>query len=120
MKLRGFTLIEVLVALAVVAIALAATLRAAATSADNSLALRDRTLARWVAENELARIRLQPTLPSTGMSTVESRQGEFGFVSQIEVMETPNPNFRRIQIRVRNQESPNFIAEVQGYTLANR
>lgn len=117
---RGFTLIEVLVALAVVTISLAATLRAAATGADNSLALRERTLARWVAENELARLRLQPALPPPGTSSGESRQAEQAFVWQAEVIETPNPNFRRILVRVRTPESASFVAEVQGYTLANR
>ena len=55
MPRRGFTLIEVLVALAVVAVALSAGMRALAQSADGATALKTRTLSLWFAENRLAR-----------------------------------------------------------------
>lgn len=116
----GFTLIEVLVALAIVTIALAAALRAAATTADNDLALRERTLARWVGENALAQIRLLTTLPPAGERSGESRQADRIFVWQATIETTPNPNFRRVHVKVRAIESPNFIAEVQGFALGDR
>jgi general secretion pathway protein I len=62
----GFTLIEVLVALAIVAIGMAAVLGALTSSAGTILYLRDKTLAEWVALNHIAEQRLQPKLPETG------------------------------------------------------
>src|SRR5579864_2956359 len=50
----GFTLVEVLVALAIIAIALLAALRAAGQSTANASELRARLLGSWVAENLLA------------------------------------------------------------------
>jgi general secretion pathway protein I len=62
----GFTLIEVLVALAIVAIGMAAVLGALTSSAGTILYLRDKTLAEWVALNHIAEQRLKPQLPQTG------------------------------------------------------
>ncbi|MCB2016240.1 MAG: type II secretion system minor pseudopilin GspI [Hydrogenophaga sp.] len=93
---RGFTLIEVLVALAIVAVALAAGTQA--TSALTRAASRqsDQWLAQLCAENELIRIRLQAQMPGTGESTTECQQA--GQVMQVHVLRapTPNPNFRRV------------------------
>lgn len=119
-RISGFTLIEVLVALAVVAVALGAGLRAAAVATDNTLALRERTLARWVAENELNRIRVRPGLPAPGQSDGEAEQGGQRFVWQASVETTPNSNFRRIVLRVRHPESAFILAEAQGFTVGGR
>lgn len=116
-SVRGFTLIEVLVALAIIAVALGAAMRASATASDNSFAIQERTLARWVAENELSRIRLAKALPSPGVSEGESVQGAETFIWRAEIEGTPNPNFRKIRVQVRRSQSPGFIADVEGYTL---
>ena len=58
MRSRGFTLVEVMVALAIVAIALPALLMALYQQIDDTAYLRDKTLAYMVAENKLAEIRL--------------------------------------------------------------
>jgi general secretion pathway protein I len=68
---RGFTLIEVLVALAIVAIGMAAVLGTLTSSASTVLYLRDKTIAQWVALNHIAEQRLQNTpgqVPQTGNS----------------------------------------------------
>lgn len=65
---RGFTLVEVLVAVAVIAIALAAGLRAAGVLVDNSQRLADVVAAQWCAENHLANLRLSRQFPSVGDS----------------------------------------------------
>jgi type II secretion system protein I len=64
----GFTLIEVLVALAIVAIGMAAVLSALTSSASTVLYMRDKTLANWVALNHIAEQRLQPQMPQLGNS----------------------------------------------------
>ena len=63
---RGFTLLEVLVALAVLALALAAGIKAAGSNIDNSAYLRNRTLAHWVAMNKLTEMQVFNKFPATG------------------------------------------------------
>jgi general secretion pathway protein I len=63
---RGFTLIEVLVALAIVAIGMAAVLGTLTSSASTVIYMKDRTLAQWIALNHIAEQRLQAQLPAVG------------------------------------------------------
>ena len=102
----GFTLVEILVALAIVAIALAAGLQA--TNALTSNALRQSTvlLAHICAENELVRVRLSRQLPPIGDSSVACPQAGREFVVNLGVRPTPNPNFRRVDAHVFDGESP--------------
>jgi len=65
---RGFTLLEVLVALAVLALALAAGIKAAGSNIDNAAYLRDRTLAHWVAMNKLTEMQVFNKFPAAGSS----------------------------------------------------
>lgn len=119
-RLGGFTLIEVLVALAVVAIALGAGLRAAIVTTDNAMTLREKTLAQWVAENELTRLRLLPGLPPSGQLDGEIEQAGIPFVWQASIENTPNPNFRRIVLRVHKPGSRHLLAELQGFATGRR
>lgn len=66
---RGFTLIEVLVALAIVAIGMAAVLEALTSSANTTMYLQDKTFAEWVALNRIEAIRLSGTMPGPGTSS---------------------------------------------------
>lgn len=102
-RTRGFTLIEILVALAVVAVALAA--GSQATSALTRAASRqsDQWLAQLCAENELIRLRLLRQLPGIGESTGECSQAGRTLQLRVAVQPTPNPNFRRIDAMVESQ-----------------
>lgn len=99
-KRAGFTLIEVLVALAIVAIALAATLRAAGQSTENVVEMRSRLLAGWVAENLLAEHRAHGDWLPIGMQKGRGREGSIDFIWRKEVITTPHPAFRRIDVFV--------------------
>jgi general secretion pathway protein I len=68
MRTRGFTLIEVLVALVIVAFGMGAVLAALTASADNIVALREKTLAEWVALNQVADARLNLNIPQPGVT----------------------------------------------------
>jgi type II secretion system protein I len=63
---RGFTLIEVLAALVIVALGMAAVLTTVGSSASSVAYLRDKTLAQWIALNQIASIRLSGSLPAVG------------------------------------------------------
>ena len=99
-KGAGFTLIEVLVALAIVAIALLAALRAAQQSTTNVGELRARLLAGWVAETLLAEQRARGDWLPPGIQRGTQREGGIVFAWREEVIATPNPAFRRIDIFV--------------------
>ncbi len=102
-RAHGFTLIEVLVALGIVAIALLAGLQATGGLARNaerqSLAL----LGQICADNELVRLRLQRQLPGTGTSLVPCVQAGQTLQVELAVQPTPNPNFMRVDARVLQQ-----------------
>ena len=115
-RARGFTLIEVLVALAVVAVALAAGMRALAQTADGATTLKLRTLALWVAENRLAQAQLQAPWPATGTTTGSELQARVPLAWRETVSATPNPAFRRIEIVVAQPEQPDYaLARLVGY-----
>lgn len=99
---RGFTLLEVLVALAIVAIALAAGLRAAGVLTDNAGRLADVTAAQWCADNQLTGLKLTKQFPSVGDGDFGCEQLGRAYRGKLAVRPTPNPNFRRIDAQVFN------------------
>ncbi|HEX7889546.1 MAG TPA: type II secretion system minor pseudopilin GspI [Ramlibacter sp.] len=102
---HGFTLVEVLVALAIVAIALVAGLQATAALTNNAQRQSDLLLGQICAENELARLRLVKQMPGVGDSELPCEQGRQAFVVRLKVSPTPNPNFRRVDAQVFSGES---------------
>ncbi len=115
-RARAFTLVEVLVALAIVAVALAAGMRALAQTADGATALKLRTLALWVAQNRLAQAQLERPWPAAGASAGVEAQAYATFEWHETVSATPNPAFRRIEIVVAQPEVPGYaLAHLVGY-----
>lgn len=97
---RGFTLIEVLVALGIVAIALVAGLQATAALTRNAQRQSDVLLAHLCAENELTRLRLSRQMPAVGESDEPCEQAGQLFNVRLRVSPTPNPSFRRVDAQV--------------------
>ncbi|GMR19977.1 MAG: type II secretion system minor pseudopilin GspI [Gammaproteobacteria bacterium] len=112
---KGFTLIEVLVALAVVAIAFAATMRSMAQSIDTTMVLRDKSYALWIAQNRLALHELGQDWPSLdtrdGTATMAGREWRW----QEKVISTPLENLRRIEIEITAIESDYVLARLIGF-----
>lgn len=102
MRRCGFTLLEVLVALAVVAIALLAAMRAAGQVSDDAQRYRQTVLAEQCAQNFLVDQRLGKTFLAIGQSSSGCTQAGVPFTVMVDVMPTPNPNFRRVQVDVRD------------------
>jgi general secretion pathway protein I len=113
---RGFTLVEVLVALAILAVALAAGFRSVAQSADSATALKARTLALWVAQNRLAAAQLERPAPAVGERSGTDAQAGAAFAWREMVSGTPNPAFRKIEINVADPSTPDYVlAHLVGY-----
>ena len=103
---RGFTLVEVLVALAIVAIALIAGAQASAALTKHAQRQSDMLLAQLCAENELVKIRLARQLPGVGDSQLPCEQAGRKLSVELVVRPTPNPNFRRVDARVQDGDAP--------------
>jgi general secretion pathway protein I len=102
----GFTLVEVLVALAIVAIALAAASRSVALSTDSALDHKLQVLAGFVAENRLAELAARRAWPGIGLIEGSERQAGIDFNWQAEVFSTPHLRLRRVEIRVMDPSAP--------------
>ncbi|MBL8306352.1 MAG: type II secretion system minor pseudopilin GspI [Rubrivivax sp.] len=96
MRRRGFTLVEVLVALAIVAIALGAGLRAAGVLTDNAQRLSDVIAAQWCADNQLTHLRLSRQFPGIGDADFSCEQLGRSYPGKLVTRPTPNPSFRRV------------------------
>jgi len=103
---RGFTLLEVLVALVIVGTALGASLRAVGSLTSNSDGLRTAMMATWSAENRLVQIRLGHEFPSVGKRSFDCPQGDLHLVCEEEVLASPNPLLRRVEVSVYDQRNP--------------
>ncbi|OIR16006.1 putative type II secretion system protein I precursor [mine drainage metagenome] len=117
-KHRGFTLLEVLVALAILAIAMAAVSRTASSSIRNADALRTRVIADWVAQNRLANHQALNDWPSPGIQTGSEDQAGQTYPWQEEVIATPNPTMRRIVVSVYAPDDAKLkLRELTGYLV---
>lgn len=101
---RGFTLLEVMVALAVVALALGAGLRAAGVLIDNAQRLGDVMAAQWCADNQLTELRLRRSFPGVGDSDFACEQLGRSYVGKLVTRPTPNPGFRRVDAVVSDNQ----------------
>ena len=97
---RGFTLIEVLVALAIVAVTLGAGIKAAGSLTNNTARLAEITAAQWCADNQLTGLKLARRYPDIGDSLFSCEQLGRTYNGKLIVRNTPNPNFRRVDARI--------------------
>jgi general secretion pathway protein I len=111
-KIKGFTMIEVLVALAIIAVALAASLRAVGSLATGESQLHQRLLAGWSADNALAQLYLQHAWPDVGSTSFDCSQGNLQLLCTERVSATPNPVFRRVEVSVTSPGLPGNLAQL--------
>lgn len=117
----GFTLLEVMVALMILALALGAVIRGTAVNAANAAYLRDKTFAHWVAMNVAAEYRLLPEWPGLGKRTGKAEMAGREWHWGAEVLETFDKQVRRVDIEVRlddSRKSPSLARTIA--FLANR
>jgi general secretion pathway protein I len=111
----GFTLVELLVALAVLAVALAAAVASLSQGIDLAAALRARTLARWVAEDRLTYHRLAAPWPEIATTEGTSEMGGRTWWWREVVAGTPIGELRRIEIEVRADPQAEVLARLVGF-----
>ena len=116
MKARGFTLLEVLVAIAVVALSLTALVRASGQQAEALSRERELTLATWVAEDALAEQRLRDPFPATGRRSGHVEQGGSEWRWEMVVSATDQPAVRRLEVGVYHAEAKTDEAPVASLT----
>jgi general secretion pathway protein I len=114
----GFTLIESLVALAILAIALAAVLRATGAATNHVDALRQRVMADWVAQNRLALHAGMGDYPAVGSQQGQEMQAGLNFNWQENISATPNPSFHKIDVSVAPADDPDHpLRHLTGYLV---
>ena len=105
----GFTLVEILVAVAILAVALAATTRAASIATDGSFETRHRLLATWAAENRVAELRARAVFPSTGTTILDATEGDLSLSIEQTVTDTANPVIRKVELAVSDSRDPGRV-----------
>ncbi len=98
--ISGFTLIEVLIALAILAIALTAAVRAASVATDSANETKLRTLATWIAQNRIALVSTSAVFPPVGESNGRETMANIEFAWKQKISNTPNTAFRKIEVQV--------------------
>jgi general secretion pathway protein I len=96
----GFTLIEVLVALTIVAITLGAGIKAAGALTGNAQRLAEVSAAQWCADNQLVGLKLARQFPGVGDADFTCEQLGLNYRGKLVIRPTPNPNFRRVDVQV--------------------
>ena len=107
---RGFTLIEILIALTVLAVAMGAIIKAASDYTIGLSHLRDRTMANWVARNVLNEFQLSNDWPRVGQSKGDMEMGHYEWRWLANISQTDEPELRRLDVEVlspdENSDSP--------------
>ena len=112
---KGFTLIEVLVALTILGIALAAASRAASVATDSAREARLRTIATWVAQNRIAELTAMRIFPSTGTTNGRAQMAGIDFEWQQLTSETPNTAFRKIELNILRPGDTQSLTTMNAY-----
>lgn len=99
-RAAGFTLLEVLVAVVVLALTMATIISAAGNYFGAAGEMRDKTMALFVAHNRLTEIELQPVVPTLGNSSDDVTMGVYQWTWHAEVVQSPDPRILRVNIHV--------------------
>lgn len=99
-KIKGFTLVEILVALTILAITMGAYFSQLNTQVSQTHSIRNRTLAHWVGQNHLAKLRIENQWPSLNSQTFRAVQGQQEWQILQRVSATPNAQIKRVELKM--------------------
>ncbi len=111
----GFTLIEVLVALTILGIALAAASRATSVATDSAREARLRTIAIWVAQNRIAEMTATKVFPAAGSTNGRAQMAGIDFEWRQLTSETPNAAFRKIELNILRPGDTQSLTTMNAY-----
>ncbi len=111
----GFTLIEVMVALAIVALSLTAVTASLSQMIDAAQTMRDRTYASWIAQNRITELRLAAVTPNVGATNGEVQYANAEWSWRTVVSETGVDDLYRIDVSVSLAGSDDIIRTVSGF-----
>lgn len=115
-RARGFTIIEVMVALAILAIGVAALVSSSGASAFRAGVLRDREMGRWVASNHLTLMQVAPGWPSFGTKNTEVEMGNTVWYVRTKTQKVADGDLRRLDVEARlNEDEDGYIYKVVGF-----
>lgn len=116
----GFTLLEVLVAIAILAVSLSALIQTTTANSRTVTLLREQSFAHWVAMNKMAELHLAQTWPSVGIKNDKETWGNHEWGWSVRISETPNNTIRQAEVEVyrtsaRKEEEQ--VARLVGFLL---
>lgn len=115
-KAFGFTLVEVLVAMTIIAVGVSALVGSAGSSAWRADYLREREFGRWVASNVLTELQVLPAWPSVGTKNTEVEMGTFTWYVRTRTQAVSDPDLRRLDVEVRREkDAENYVYVVTGF-----
>lgn len=116
-RARGFTLLEVLVALGIFALVAASVLTATARSLQTAARLEDKTFALWLADNRMQELQLAETPPDDGREQGEETYAGRRWLWQSQVQATSDPGMRRVTIWVALRPESGLRGKVEEQAL---
>ena len=113
---QGFTLIEVLVAMTIIAVGVSALVASAGSSAWRADYLREREFGRWVVSNRLAELQALPDWPDVGTTNTEVEMGRFEWFVRTRTQAVADEDLRRVDVEVRrDKDADSYVYTVSGF-----
>ena len=115
-RLRGFTLIEMMVAMAILAVGMGAIIKAAAENAANASYLRDKEVARWVATDKLAEMQILSEWGDNEKKSGEVEMLKTTWYWQASIQKVQDPDLRRVDVEVRREkDASSYLYSIAGF-----